>query len=241
MASDLIKYPIPGFSFQVDFLFSSNGERKFLGPQEASFKEISGLKASLNLEEYTEMGFFGQPRSFITGLKFDNLVLKRGYSQSSKIANWFKECMLSQQTRHISIIVSLLGSSKSNMGQPIASWQFFDAFPVSIDYSGFNSMASEFIIETLELRYSHFTPLDKKKQSASKKKDKKPKTRTKKKKSQSATPKPKPTPPPKPKPSKPTPPTGGGGTPPPKKNKTRPRYMDSTVSSRAKQRKKYNG
>ncbi len=226
MASDLEKYPIPGFSFMVDFLFSSKGEKKFLGPQEAAFMEISGLKASLDLEDYDEMGFFGQPRSLITGLKFDNLILKRGYTQSSKIANWFKECMLSQQTRHISLLVSLLGSSKSDLGQPIASWQFYDAFPVSIEYSGFNAMASEYMIETLELKYSYFMPVNKSKKRAAGKKKTTPKKQSTKK------PKPKP----KPAPNQPAQKTDSNK---PAKKKTRPRYMDSTVSSRAKQRKKH--
>lgn len=238
MANDLIKYPIPGFSFKVDFLFSSKGEKKFLGPQEASFTEISGLKASLNLEEYAEMGVFGQPRSLITGLRFDNLILKRGYTHSSKIANWFKECMHSQQTRHISIVVSLLGSSKTNLGQPIAAWQFYEAFPVSIEYSGFNSMASEFIIETLELKYGYFLPLNKKQLKESKKEKKKPKPKPKKKpKKKTEEKKPKPKPNPKPQPTEPEP----KPAPKPKKKRTQPRYMDSTVSSRAKQRKKYKG
>lgn len=160
MADDLDKYPIPGFSFRVDFLFSQTNESKYMGPEEAAFMEVSGLKASLDLEEYPEMGFFGQPRALITGLRFDNLILKRGFTRSSKIAAWFKDCMYDQQTHHVSVLVSLLGSSKTTIGRPIAVWQFFEAYPVSIEYSGLNAMASGFTIETLELRYSYFTPLE---------------------------------------------------------------------------------
>jgi len=166
MPPEVDKYPLPGFSFRVDFLFSQTNESKYLGPEEAAFMEVSGLKASLDLEEYPEMGFFGQPRSFITGLRYEKLILKRGFTSSSKIAAWFKDCMYNQKTNHISLLVSLIGTGASNKGRPLAVWQFYEAFPVSIEYSGFNAMESGFTIETLEIRYSYFTALEKKKKTA---------------------------------------------------------------------------
>lgn len=158
---DLKNYPLPGFHFQVDFLFEGKSKNEFGGPQESSFMEVSGIKASMDIEDYNELGFIGQSHGMINGRKFDNLVLKRGLTYSSKLIKWFETCLYRKETTHIPVLVSVLNTEgKANRGKPLLSWLFFQAYPVSIEFSGLNAMNSEYIIETLELRHSYFIQLD---------------------------------------------------------------------------------
>ncbi len=158
---DLTNYPLPGFHFQVDFLFEGKSKTDFQGPQESHFQEVSGIKASMNIEEYEELGFIGQPRGLINGRRFDNLILKRGFTYSSKLMSWFETCLYRKETTHVPVLVTLLNTStKAEKGKPVISWLFYQAFPVSIEYSGLDAMRSEYVIESLELRHSYFVVLD---------------------------------------------------------------------------------
>ncbi len=133
----------------------------YLGPTESSFTEVSGIKATAETEEYSEMGNFGQPLQTITGRKFDNLVLKRGFFYSSKIVRWVEYCLAAKETQHTTVMVHLLDTgNKMTRSTPLISWMFLEAHPVSIEYSGFNSMNNEYVVETLELHYNYFKILD---------------------------------------------------------------------------------
>ncbi len=158
---DLDNYPLPGFHFKVDFLFEDKQSKKnFVGPAESSFMEVSGIKASLDIEEYAELGFIGQPRGMMTGRKFDNLILKRGFTHSSKLVSWFETTLYRKESTHIPVLVTVLNTEGKDRGKPLISWLFFQAYPVSIDFSGLDSMKSQYVIETLELRYSYFIQLN---------------------------------------------------------------------------------
>ena len=153
---DLNNYPIPGFHFRVDFLFQALGSM-FTGPHESSFQEISGLKASLATDDFSEVGFEGQPRALISGRKFDNVILKRGFTYSNKLVNWFEASLYTKQSTHAPVLISVLNTEgKATKGTPLVSWLLYHAYPVSYEISGFNSMQSQYLIETVELRYSYF-------------------------------------------------------------------------------------
>ena len=154
---DLNNYPIPGFHFRVDFMFGVPG---LAGPHESSFQEISGLKASLATDEFEEAGFEGQPRALITGRKFDNVILKRGFSYSNKLINWFEASLYTKQSTHAPVLITALNTEgKETKGTPLVSWLLYQAYPVSYEISGFDSMKSQYLIETVELRYSYFIQL----------------------------------------------------------------------------------
>lgn len=170
---DLDKYPLPGFHFQVDFLFSMQDKYKYRSFENAGFMEISGIKAGLEFEEktskdgkkdgqYRELGNNGNPHKFPSGRKFDNITLKRGMTYSSKLASWFESSLYNLQITPIPILISVLnvGGTKTEKHKPLISWLFYDAYPVSWEYSGFDAMKSQYIIESIELHYSYFILLD---------------------------------------------------------------------------------
>jgi len=152
------EYPIPGFFFKVDFLFSSKNEKKYLGPVEAAFQEIAGLKGYNEGQDYKELGFNGQPLQLITNAKFDNVVLKRGLVHSNKLIYWFENSILMNETRHVPVLISVLNTESAAKGKPLMSWLLYEAYPASYEISGFDSMKSGYLIETLELRYTSFQP-----------------------------------------------------------------------------------
>jgi len=154
-------YPISGFYFQVDFLFSKKNEKKFVGgPIEASFQEISGLKGSLVIEEYSELGFNAQPKGLMTTESYDNLVLKRGLSKDTKLFKWFEDSLQYKQTTHVPILITAMQTDGKNKGKPALRWIVYDAYPFSYEVGGFDAMQSQYLIETLELRYSYFVRFD---------------------------------------------------------------------------------
>ena len=60
-------FPLSGFHFRVDFLFSKKNESKYTGPVEAAFQEVSGLKGTMDIQTYAELGFNAQPKGLPTG------------------------------------------------------------------------------------------------------------------------------------------------------------------------------
>ena len=156
---DLKNYPLPGFHFRVDFIFSGLGAL-FAGPSESSFQEISGLKATLDTEDFIEPGFEGQPMGLITGRKFDNVVLKRGFTYSTKLVNWFESSLYTKEALHAPVLITALNTEGVGRGTPLVSWLLHQAYPVSYEVSGFDSMKSEYLLETVELRYSYFVQMN---------------------------------------------------------------------------------
>lgn len=172
---DIDNYPLPGFHFQVDFLFSAKNKKKYKAVEEAGFMEISGIKASMEFGKsgqkkdevedtstYMELGSIGNPHKFPTGRKFENLFLKRGMTYSSKLARWFESSLYNLQITPVPVLISVLndGGKKSERHKPVISWLFYDAYPVSWEYSGFDAMKSQYLIETIELHYSYFIVLN---------------------------------------------------------------------------------
>lgn len=152
------EYPLQAFYFKVDFLFSKSNEDKYVGPVEGAFQEVAGLRGASEGEDYRELGFNGQPLQLITNARFDNVILKRGLVYSNKLIYWFENSILMNETRHVPVLISALSTEGKTKGKPLMSWLLYEAYPASYEVSGFDSMKSQYLIETLELRYTSFQP-----------------------------------------------------------------------------------
>jgi len=143
-----VYYPPVSFYFSV----SISGET---GPNEASFKEVSGIAMEKHTEEIDGGGLndFGHPVP--STAKYSNLVLKRGLlAKDSPLAQWCITTLeggLNNAIRTNNIVVSLLNEN----AEPIRTWRFANAWPVKWDVADFNSMNDELIIETMEFAYSY--------------------------------------------------------------------------------------
>jgi len=159
--SAVAKFPMSGYAFRVDFLFSRKNEKSYVGKFEGSFQEVSGLKGTLDVETYAELGYNAQPKGLPTGEIYDNLVLKRGFIKDNKIVQWFEDSLQYKQTIHVPILITALGTEGKNKGKPVMRWLVYEAFPVGYEVSGFDAMQSQYLVETLELRYAYFVRFDK--------------------------------------------------------------------------------
>lgn len=142
-------YPLAGFYFQLSFSGIS-------GKVDTSFKEVSGLAMEMTTEEIAEGGENRFKHRVPNGVKYQNLVLKRGFvSASSELVTWCKDTISGGLTDTIStktIVVKLLNEN----GSPVKSWNIVNAWPVKWEVSPFNSMNNELVIETIEFSFSYF-------------------------------------------------------------------------------------
>lgn len=144
-----IDYPPPAFYFKV--VFSGNDNKT-----DASFQDVSGIGAKIETEAYSELGENGFVFQLPKPPTYTNLVLKRGITDlNSPLANWCRSIFegdLAAPIEPKDMVVYLMNEN----GEPMHSWNFVSAFPVSWDIENFNSIKNEIAIEKIEFRYSKF-------------------------------------------------------------------------------------
>lgn len=142
-----IYYPPVSFYFSV----SISGET---GPNEASFKEVSGIGIEMHTEEIVEGGLNDFRHPLPSTAKYSNLELKWGLlAKDSPLAQWCIATLeggLNNAIRTNNIMVSLLNES----AEPIRTWTFANAWPVKWDVDNFNSKNNEIIVERIEFAYN---------------------------------------------------------------------------------------
>jgi phage tail-like protein len=121
-----------------------------------AFAECSGLSAEYDVFEYQEGGELSFVHKFRGGLKFPNLVLKRGVTYEDALLKWFFErgdqTDRSDRAKRGTVTVSLLGDD----GREVRSWSFAAAFPVKWQGPSFNAKSTNVAIETLEIAHQGF-------------------------------------------------------------------------------------
>lgn len=142
------EYPLPAHTFNVMLTVS-------LGMGDTSFREVSGIGAELQTEEYREGGENRYVHQLPTSVTHPKLVLKRGIGKiSSPLVLWCKatlEIGLWKPILPLPVVVSLL----SENGNPVRSWAFANAYPVNWEIEAFDSMKNEVAIEKIELQYTY--------------------------------------------------------------------------------------
>ncbi|MBL0701107.1 MAG: phage tail protein [Desulfosarcina sp.] len=144
------EYPLPSFNFKV--IFS--------GPagtwEDTSFKEVSEFGSKVETEKIIEGGDAGQAYTVPKSVAYKNLILKRGIAGiSSQLVKWCKSVLEEGFNKPIvpmQISVQLLNESQ----EPVRVWVFENAYPVSWDVEGFNSMENKVAIEKIEFCYHFF-------------------------------------------------------------------------------------
>ena len=143
-------YPLPSFHFKVVFAATK-------GMSDTSFQEVSGIKATIETEPYTELGENGFTFQLPKPATYTNLILKRGIaSMESPLVQWCKSIFENDfgiPLVPMEIQVYLMDDKQI----PKRAWGFSNAFPVSWDVDSFNSSKNEVAIETVELRYNYLT------------------------------------------------------------------------------------
>ena len=141
-------YPPVGFHFRVSFTLGGVTDNDF------RFAEVSGISASLGVQEVVEGGENRFTHRLPDRAKYANLILKRGLVSDSGLISWIRDALENFTFKPTEVLVSLLNEKS----EPLKSWNFIGAYPVKWSASDFKATDNAVVIETLELAYQYFTP-----------------------------------------------------------------------------------
>ena len=112
----------------------------------AGFSECSGLVAETEIIDYRN-GDEDITRRRLPGLKkYNNIVLKRGFTNTKDLWNWRKTVMDGKTQRQSGSIV-LLDEAR----QPALRWNFSEGWAAKLEGPTMNAKNNEVAIETLEI------------------------------------------------------------------------------------------
>jgi len=111
------------------------------------FAECTVLSVEYDIFEYAEGGEQRFVHKFRGGLKYPNLVLKRGVTYEDELVKWFFD--RSDREQRGNITLNLLGDD----GEQVRSWSFASAFPVKWSGPSFSAKSTNVATETLEIAH----------------------------------------------------------------------------------------
>lgn len=138
--------PIPGFSFKL-FFYQNNAS---LG--ELHSFEVNGLELGLDLDSGD-----GKPNNLVKGLNYKELVVKKAVmNYANKLEKQFytfmEKCIKDTTTPPFQLLLIAL----NNIGAPIRSWVFFNAFPIKFSTTGFDAQKSGILFDEITFQYESF-------------------------------------------------------------------------------------
>jgi phage tail-like protein len=150
-----VYYPPSAFYFSVSVLGSATPVAD-LTQIDASFQEVTGIKAEFDIEEVSEGGENRFVHHLPRAAKYSNLVLKRGaVSIDSFLAQWVGQTIGARLALPIipqNLLVTLLKAD----GTPTIAWLFVNAYPVRWEMSAMDAQQNQILSETLEFSYNYF-------------------------------------------------------------------------------------
>lgn len=123
-----------------------------------AFTEVSGLSVQIEVEELSEGGQNQFTHRLPGRMKWPNLVLKRGITNSDNLFEWFATSSgegfagAGNRIQRRNGAVTLLDSA----GKPIRSWKFTDAYPVKWTGPRLSASSRDLAVEELEVCHCGF-------------------------------------------------------------------------------------
>lgn len=115
--------------------------------EEAGFSEVSAPDITADPIEYREGNMAGKTPGKQPGLlKYSNVTLKRGTTDSQVFWNWIKDIQSGKAARK-TVVITLMDDEMNEA----ASWQLEQAWPTKYTAPDFNATGNEIAIESLEL------------------------------------------------------------------------------------------
>lgn len=149
MAENQTNHPPVIFYFKV--LVEGVNEK-----DEAGFENVSGLDIKIDTETIQEGGENQFSRKLPKALQYSNLTLRRGLITGSHFMTWINKAITNFKFEPKIVNVILMNAN----GDPLVSWAFHNAYPVSVKVSFLNSTENKYAIESLELAYDYFERAD---------------------------------------------------------------------------------
>ncbi|ALG11448.1 phage tail protein [Kibdelosporangium phytohabitans] len=152
MANNPVRKTDPPFAGQFVF--------KVDGLTIGTFLEVSGLSVQIDTEELVEGGQNQFTHKLPKQMKWPNLVLKRGITESNTLFDWFAKCSGEGlesagnkiERRHGSVEL------KDSTGNVVRSWDFTEAFPVKWSGPKLAATSKDLATEELEVCHCGFKP-----------------------------------------------------------------------------------
>jgi phage tail-like protein len=121
-----------------------------------SFTEIGGLAVTIDTEEVAEGGQNGYTHRLPRGMKWTNIVLKRGVTDSEVLFAWLAECsgpqLESLESKNFEVPRRTATITvHDGAGKPVKAWSLDGAYPVRWTGPRFAASASELAVEELEV------------------------------------------------------------------------------------------
>jgi len=118
-----------------------------------SFSQVVFPDSTIGVVEYREGSDKPSSARKLPGrVKYSNIVLSRGLSQSSDLWNWWNDVRNGTPDRRNGVIVLL----DTNLTE-VRRWSFTGAWPCRYDVSSLDARGEETVIETLELAVESFS------------------------------------------------------------------------------------
>lgn len=115
------------------------------------FTEVSALESTLETVEYRE-GQSTAVRKQPGQLRNTNLVLRRGWTASHDLWNWYQNIAKGIVDRR-SGTITLVDADHQTI---VSQWHFFEAYPVRYRIGGFDSRNSSPLMEEIEITIEKF-------------------------------------------------------------------------------------
>ena len=132
-----IIYPFKKYNYKV---LLDNSE-------EAGFSEVSSPDITSDPVEYREGNMTGKTPGKQPGiLKYGNVTLKRGVTESQVFVAWMKDVQDGKAPRK-TVVITLMDDEMNE----VASWQLEKAWPTKYTGTDLNATSNEAAIESLEL------------------------------------------------------------------------------------------
>ena len=128
---------IPNYKFLVDL---GDGNQ-------VNFEEVILPESEVEIIEYRDgSDILSSSRKIPGRVKYTNLILKRGLTQSSELYDWFKQSKNgTPDLRDISVKIL----NKEN--EPVATWKLSNCWPTKYSGPVLNSTQSELTMEVIEI------------------------------------------------------------------------------------------
>src|SRR5260370_32873562 len=118
------------------------------GVVKGGFSEVSGLTTDTNIIEYREGNEIGTVRKLPGLMKYNNIVLKRGWTKDKSLWDWRKKVIDGKTQRTTGSIV-LLDEGR----QPALRWKFTAGWPSKWEGPALSGKTSEVAIATLQIAH----------------------------------------------------------------------------------------
>ncbi len=134
------------FTFQID------------GTTIGAFTEVSGLSVQLDVEELAEGGQNGYTHKLLGRMKWPNIVLKRGLTDTDALFEWVMTASGEGLTRSGNQVKPRNGriSVLDAAGRPMRTWTILAAKPVKWTGPRLAASSRDLAIEELEVCHSGF-------------------------------------------------------------------------------------